>query len=109
MLTNERKRKIIFDCVLVAVLLIIGISVFLFINCERTHGRIVVVTVDNEFYDEYSLFESGEYPIGDGSNILVIEKGRAYMDKICVKKGEIFYIGEDITCLPNRVRVEVTD
>ncbi len=113
MLNKETKRKIIFDLVLVLVLLAVSLSVYFFVLHGRSDGTVVRVSVDGETVGEYSLYINAEYVLNDGTNILCIEDGSVYMkyaecpDKTCVKKGKIHLVNDDITCLPNRVRVEI--
>ncbi len=73
----------------------------------------VTVTVEHEVYGTYLLSEDQEIWINN-TNLLVIEDNKAYMkdadcpNKDCVKQKEISKKGETITCLPNKVIVEVT-
>ncbi len=106
-------KKLLADVILVLSLLAVALSVFLIITLTREEGATVVVSVDGERVSEYSLARDGEYSLNGGTNILVIEDGRAYMkdadcpDKLCVHQGKKSYSGERIVCLPNRVMVEV--
>ena len=107
------KRKFRADIILVAVLLVLALSVFLFMEFTREPGARVRVEVKGVTVAEYSLSKDGEYSLNGGSNILVIEGGAAYVryadcpDGLCVNQGKISRTGERITCLPNRVMVDV--
>ena len=99
-------RTAIFSC---SVLLI---ALILFISQNHENGSFVVVNIDdNKTY--YSLSEDKEIVLNDGSNILVIENGYAYMkyatcpDKICIKQGKINKKGQTITCLPGKITVSI--
>lgn len=83
--------------------------------------NMVVVFVDGKKVAEYPLAEDGVYEIvgyKGGTNTLVIEGGKAYIseascpqnagDVACVDQGKKYRVGELITCLPNRVIVEIT-
>ncbi len=76
-------------------------------------GDSVRVSINGETAAVYSLSEAGVYTLNGGTNILRIENGKAKMEKaecpdgICVKQGWIYRNGECITCLPNKVVVEV--
>lgn len=83
--------------------------------------NMVVVYVDGKKVAEYPLAEDGVYEIvgyKGGTNILVIEDEKAYIseascpqnagDVSCVDQGKKHRVGELITCLPNRVIVEIT-
>ena len=106
-------KKMIADIILIAAVLVIALSVFLFVELSRKEGAFVRVSVNGERVAEYSLSVDGEYSLNGGTNILVIENGEAYIKwadcprQICVKDGKISRTGERITCLENRVVVEV--
>ena len=76
-------------------------------------GDSVRVSVNGETVAEYSLSEAGVYTLNGGTNVLRIEDGKAKMEKaecpdgICIKQGWVYRNGECITCLPNKVVVEV--
>ena len=105
-------KKTVADALLVAVLLVVSLSVFLFVEFSRDEGEVVRVSVDGETVGEYSLKEDGEYALNGGTNILVIEGGEAYIrwadcpKQFCVNQGRISKAGQRITCLENRVIVE---
>ena len=114
--TRERsdgKKKIVADMILVAALLLIGLSVFLIGALLREDGAFAVVYIGGERVAEYALDTDGEHELNGGTNILVIEGGRAYMrtascpDGLCVNQGRISRTGERIVCLPSRVMVEI--
>ena len=106
-------KKPVADIVLIATLLVIALSVFLITELFSKDGELVRVSIDGEVVAEYSLSADAEYSLNGGSNILVIEKGEAYIKwancprQICVKDGKISKIGQRITCLENRIVVEV--
>ncbi|MBQ7012205.1 MAG: NusG domain II-containing protein [Clostridia bacterium] len=106
-------KKLRYDILLIAVLLFVSaLSVALMLVFRRGGDR-VAVEIDGSLVCEYSLAENGEYPLNGGTNILVIENGKAYLryadcpDKVCVNTGKISYVGQTIVCLPNRVAVTV--
>ncbi len=106
-------KKTVADVILVAVILLLALSVFIIFELSKKEGEFVRVSVDGEVVLEYSLSEDGEYALNGGTNILVIEDGRAYIKwancprQICVRHKAISRTGERITCLENRVVVEV--
>ena len=106
-------KKLIADIILIASVLLVGLSVFLIVNLTKEVGDSVRVSVDGRVVGEYSLSVDGEYSLNDGTNILVIKGGKAYMkyascpDGLCINQGEAYKIGQKIVCLPNRVMVEV--
>ena len=101
------------DIILIASVLLVILSVFIIITLVREDGAVARVTVDGAVVAEYSLSSDGEYSLGGGSNILVIENGCAYMkyascpDGLCKNQGKVCHSGERIVCLPNRVMVEI--
>ncbi len=107
------KKKLLGDLMLILALLFVSLLVFLLVELTRDEGSSVLVTVDGEAVAEYSLFDDGEYSLNDGTNILVISNGCAYLkdascpDRLCVNQGKISMSGERIVCLPNRVMIEI--
>lgn len=101
------------DIILIASILAIAIALFLIVELTKEEGAGVTVKVDGVKVAEYSLSANGTYPLNGGTNILVIEDGKAYLtdancpDKLCVHQGKISMTGETITCLPNKLTVIV--
>ena len=77
------------DIILIASILAVAIALFLIVELTKEEGAGVVVKVDGVEVAEYSLSKNGTYPLNGGTNILVIEDGRAYLsdancpDKLC--------------------------
>ena len=107
------EKKMIADAILVCTLLLVSLSAFLIMNATRRDGAYARVTVDGEEVARYLLSEDGEYSLCGGTNLLVIEEGRARIvyascpDGLCINQGEISMSGERIVCLPNMVMVEI--
>lgn len=101
------------DFILIASILIVAVALFLVVELTKEEGAGVTVKVDGVKVAEYSLTSDGTYPLNGGTNILVIENGKAYLtdancpDKLCVHQGKISRTGETITCLPNKLTVTV--
>ena len=101
------------DIILIASILIVAIAFFLIVELTKEEGAGVTVKVDGVKVAEYLLSKNGTYPLNGGTNILVIENGKAYLtdancpDKLCVHQGKISRTGETITCLPNKLTVTV--
>lgn len=72
------------------------------------------ITVNGEFYGEYSLKDDQDIEIG-GTNICRIKDGKAVMvdadcpDKLCMHQRAIDALGGTIICLPNRVVIEAVE
>lgn len=101
------------DFILIGVILVIALLLFGVMELTKKDGAYVVVRVDGNEVARYSLSEDGEYSLNDGTNILRIQNGKAYLtnadcpDHLCVKQGKIDQSGETITCLPNKLTVTV--
>lgn len=107
---NKKLRN---DLIVIAALLLIAGVLYLALNLGRQEGGVAVVRVDGVEVERHSLSVNGTFPLNGGSNILVIEDGKAWLseancpDLLCVKQGKIHFTGQVITCLPNRLTVTV--
>jgi hypothetical protein len=101
------------DLILIGGILIVALIAFVFVQMNQDGGAYVLIRVDGEEVEQYSLSEEGTYPLNGGTNILRIQDGKAYLtsatcpDHLCVNQGKIDQSGETITCLPNRLTVTV--
>lgn len=101
------------DIILICSVLLIAVALFLVVELTKEEGARVIIKVDGQQVAEYSLSKNGKYDLNGGTNILVIENGKAYLcdancpDKLCVHQGKISRTGETITCLPNKLTVTV--
>lgn len=106
-------KKLRADLLVIAALLVLALILFLALNANREEGGVAVVRVDGVVTEQHALMVDGTFPLNGGSNILVIEDGKAWLseancpDLICVRQGKIHYTGQVITCLPNRLTVTV--
>lgn len=107
-------KKLLADIILIAILLVIGLSVFLISYLNRTDGAVARVSVGGVTVAEYPLTVDGVFYLNGGTNVLVIEDGVAYISEAncpgyqdCVEMGKIRYVGETIVCLPNQLIVEI--
>lgn len=119
---DKNKKKKLHDAILGISLLLIAASLFV-IDLTNTSladisSKKVIVSVDGKKILEYPLSKNGKYKLEGshlGTNILVIEDGKAYIseatcpDKQCMKQGKIGRTGEMLVCLPNRVVVKIAD
>ena len=101
-------RTVIFGCS------ILFISFFLIIFQNQDSGSFVCINIDgNNSY--YLLNNNQKIVLNDGSNVLVIKDGYAYMDyadcpdKICIKQGKINKNGQTISCLPNKISISISN
>lgn len=106
------------DGILIGIFLLIGLlgGILLFLLGER--GQKVQVRVGGEVQAMYRLEDNGRYHIEGvegGSNTLVIQDGKAWIedascpDGLCMHMGKIMQQGQSIVCLPNQVVIEITD
>lgn len=116
------------DIILISIVLLIGTFALVFQQLSMKTGRMVKVYLDGKEVKSFSLDEDTEYKIAAASgregqsddadkfagyNILVIERGKAYIseadchEQICVKHNAISKTGETIVCLPHSLVIEV--
>lgn len=101
------------DFILIGFIIVVAIVCLFIYNNGSQNGDYVVVRVNGEEVNRYSLSQDNTYKLNGGSNILVIENNCAYLidancpDKLCVKQGKIKHINQCITCLPNKLTVSI--
>ena len=101
------------DLILIGGILIVALIAFVFVQMNQDGGAYVLIRVDGEEVEQYSLSEEGTYPLNGGPNILQIEGGEAWLteadcpEHLCVQQGKISKTGQVITCLPNKLTVTV--
>lgn len=104
------------DITLIAIIIVIVMIFFVFYAFQKETGSTLVVTVDGEFYQEYSLHENQIITIEDEDghkNVFEIKDGVATMieascpDKLCISQHPISFNHETIVCLPNKVVLTV--
>lgn len=101
------------DIILILVVLCVaGACLAMYTKFGQKDAGKVVVKVDGEIKNTYSLSENIEVNIED-TNVFVIENGKVKMkkancpDQICVNHKAISKNKETIICLPNKVIIEV--
>lgn len=106
------KRRV--DIIVIASLLLLSLLVSIFVLVLRRDGATVEVTIDRKVVATYPLSLNATYELNGGTNVIVIENGKVYMtysdcpDHKCEKMGKKKYIGQSISCLPNRLSVKIT-
>ncbi len=109
----NKKKQLIFSTVLAVFLIAVSLTVYFIVEASRDAGAFVRVSVNGAAITDYPLNTDGEFELNGGTNILVIEDGKAYMkyadcpDGLCKNQGKIHLSGERIVCLPNKVLIEV--
>ncbi|MDO4616459.1 MAG: NusG domain II-containing protein [Lachnospiraceae bacterium] len=105
------------DVFLIGLLILAGLLIGLVLLLTKNDGTYVEIRVTGAETRRIPLSESGSYEIEgvNGTNVLVIENGRAHMeeascpDGVCMGMGEIDTSGQSIICLPNEIVVVVMD
>lgn len=101
--------------VVIALVLVAGISWIIINSFCGKGGNYVQVLVDGEVRETYPLDKDGKYRIetDDDINIIEIKDGQVFMkeascpDKLCIKQGKINKNGQSVICLPNKTVVKV--
>jgi hypothetical protein len=107
------KKKYRLDIIIISAILLISLLLLLVVMLSKEEGSAVVVEIDGMTVATYSLDQNGEYSLNGGTNVLVIEDGKAYLnysncpDHTCERTGKIRYAGQTIVCLPNRLSITV--
>lgn len=107
------KTKYRLDIIVIAAILLASVGLLLAMTLTKEEGNSVVVEIDGATVATYSLDRDGEYSLNGGTNVLVIEDGKAYLnysncpDHTCEKTGKIRYVGQSIICLPNKIAITI--
>ncbi len=103
-----------YDIYFAGIVLVIAVIISLWYGAMATQeGGQITITVEQKVYGTYLLLADQEIWIND-TNLLVIKDGMAYMKDAtcpnhdCVHQKAVSKKGEAITCLPNKVIIEVT-
>ena len=101
------------DILVIGLIVVVSLIYLLIFSLTRVEGNVVVVKIKNEEIAAYKLDEDGKYSLNNGSNILIIQDKKAWIeeadcpDKLCIKKGTISNVGETIVCLPHRLIITI--
>ena len=85
----------------------------LVVDLTKKEGAYVEVTVDGNNVGKYALSTNATLPLNNGTNILTIKDGEAYMsysscpDHTCENTGRVKHVGQTIICLPNHITITV--
>lgn len=100
------------DFILIFTLILITIvGVILYFGLQKKENLMVYIYCDKELVETIDIHESKELVINEV--VIVIEDGSVYVkvstckDKVCVNQGRIKSAGQTITCLPQRVFVQI--
>ena len=114
---TTEKKKYGRDLILVGIMLAAALLILILTKGKQNEATgtaaEAVVTVDGVETGRYPLSKNGVFPLNNGSNVLVVENGEAWVseancpDKVCMGMGHISKNGEFIACLPNRLIVVV--
>lgn len=107
------KKNYRLDIIIISAILLVSLVLLLVVTLSKKEGSVVVVEIDGTVVGTYSLSQNAEYSLNGGTNNLVIEDGKAYLnysncpDHTCEKTGKIQYVGQSIICLPNKVAITI--
>lgn len=110
----DKRKRVLLDGALIAFFIVVSLVLFLIFG-NRSEGDSVIVQVEGREFGTYDLGRNGRYILNGGTNILIVEDGKAWLedadcpDKLCVRQGKIHRNGETITCLPNKLTVTVAE
>lgn len=101
------------DIIVIVSLLLLSLMTVLVVDLTKEEGAYVEITIDGSSGGKYSLSSDATIPLNNGSNVLTIKDGAAYMsysscpDHTCENTGRVKHIGQTIICLPNRLTITV--
>ncbi|MDE5546304.1 MAG: NusG domain II-containing protein [Anaeroplasmataceae bacterium] len=105
-------KKIRNDIILIAsLILIIGVSFILYFTLQKKENLSVYIYCDKELVEVADLKQNQEFEVNNV--LIVIENETVYVksstckDKVCVHQGKIKSAGQTITCLPQRVFIQI--
>ena len=107
------KQSYRLDIIIISAILLVSLVLLLVVTLCKKEGTVVVVEIDGTVVATYPLDKNETYSLNGGTNNLVIENGRAYLnysncpDHTCEKTGKIQYVGQSIICLPNKVAITI--
>ncbi len=116
-MTQDQKKtfqKYRLDIIVICAVLLLSLSVLLLVSLTRTDGSYAVLEINGEAVAEYPLSVDATYILNGGTNTLVIKNGKARLidsdcpDHTCERVGEVWYSGESIVCLPNKLAIRIT-
>jgi len=96
------------------VILLISLIFFTFNNFLKKDSDTVQIYLNSKLYHQLPLDTDCTFVI-NSANTIVIENGYVYMksadcpDKLCIMQGKIKNNSKDIICLPNKVRICVSE
>ena len=103
--------------ILVASIVFVALISLLIMEFTKVEGSCVEIVVDGVVVGKYSINDDivKEIKIGDDQyNVVIIKDQKAYIqdascpDHICVNHKAISFVGQTITCKPNKVVVVIT-
>lgn len=100
------------DFILISILTFISVlSLVLYLCLQRNENLLVYIYYEDHIVDVSPLYDTKELTINDVT--IVIDRGSvsvkysACKDQICVRQGGIYLAGQTITCLPQRIFIQI--
>ncbi len=96
--------------IIFAIAMVFILSIVMVFSFSKQGSRVVIKQSGEIVYNQ-SIHKNATFDIG--TNVVIIEDSEVYIDsadcknQICVNTGKISKKGESITCLPNKVIVEI--
>ena len=112
-------KKVRNDLFLIGILVLLAVGALLWFCLRRQKDNLIVkIYYHQELIQEIelsTLVEPKEYVVEaqNGSVVIIIESDGVFVlssdcpDQICVHQGKITQSGQTITCLPNRVSIQL--
>lgn len=114
--SNRQSRPMRFWLVLLGVVAVLCVVSLFVLHAHRQTGALVQISQDGQLVDTFPLSENRtvRYESASGGyNVVVIEDGMVQVseascpDKVCVRHGPTNQTADPISCLPNRLVVDV--
>ena len=113
-----RRTVSVRELIIIAVILLLGVTAFILLFSFKTDGRTAVISVDGKPAAEIELdgSQNKTFTVSEAENITFeLNNGRIRVadsdcpDKICCNTGFISDLGESIICMPNKMIVEIKE
>ena len=104
------------DKIVIGGLLLLSLGAYPLLRTLMTEGGQVRIETDGAIFQVAPLDVDRTIPVPGafGATVVIIHNGAVRVsaspcqNKICVNSGEIFYAGQMIVCVPNKVVVRIT-
>lgn len=114
--SNRQSKPMRFWLVLLGIVVVLCVAALFVLHAHRQTGALVQISQDGKLVDTVPLNENRTLryeSAAGGYNVVVIEDGMVRVseascpDKVCVRHGPTNQTADPISCLPNRLVVNV--